>query len=62
MNAEELTKTFSKILMTLGVITVVVIACLITIDAKKEYKIDNLNINFVIHTLQKKKVCSNIAA
>ena len=47
MNAEELTKTFSKILMTLGVITVVVIACLITIDAKKEYKIDNLNINFV---------------
>lgn len=48
MDAEKVTKTFSKVLMTLGVIMVIIIACLATIDARKNYEIDDLNINYEI--------------
>jgi len=48
MDTAKLTKTFSTILMVLGIITVIIIACLATIDAKQSYVIDDLNINYEI--------------
>lgn len=48
MNAERATKNFSAILAALGVILVIFIACISTIDAKKNYNVDYLNINYEI--------------
>ena len=48
MNSEKATKTFSAILATLGIILVIFIACIATMEAKKNYKADYLNINYEV--------------
>lgn len=48
MNLEKATKTFSAISATLGIILVIFIACITTMEAKKNYKADYLNINYEV--------------
>lgn len=48
MNSEKATKTFSAISATLGIILVIFIACITTMEAKKNYKADYLNINYEV--------------
>lgn len=48
MNSEKVIKTFSAISATLGIILVIFIACITTMEAKKNYKADYLNINYEV--------------